>query len=245
MIIMGYTWWTKTPVTVLNAVLMVATLAVTFSLRSELPRWWALLQMLFPFAVLVALALAFPPWWYLLAFALSTLLFWSTFRTQVPYYPSTKKVWKTVETLLPTYNTRRIIDIGCGLGGLAVYLQKRNSLWQLTGIEIAPLPWLLCTLRTLRTTLKPTWLLGDYHKLDFANYDTVFAYLSPAAMTDLWQKVHTEMSKGSYLLSFEFPVPSVTPSQIIEVGHKNLYVYILPGALPDEIALVPKKLTIV
>jgi predicted O-methyltransferase YrrM len=50
---------------------------------------------------------------------------------------------------------------------------------------------------------------GDYGRLDFADYDVVFAYLSPAAMPALWSKARAEMRPGTLLLSYEFPIPGV------------------------------------
>jgi predicted O-methyltransferase YrrM len=55
------------------------------------------------------------------------------------------------------------------------------------------------------------FIRGDYDRLDFASYDVVFAYLSPAAMPALWQKANVEMRKGSLLLSYEFDIPGVEP----------------------------------
>ena len=68
---------------------------------------------------------------------------------------------------------------------------------------------------------------GDYEHLDFANYDAVFAYLSPAAMSALWRKAQREMRPGSMLLSYEFLITEKAPDlSIVPIGRgPALYVW--------------------
>jgi hypothetical protein len=69
------------------------------------------------------------------------------------------------------------------------------------------------------------FLRGDYGTLDFGQYDVVFAYLSPAAMSQLWHQAHTQMQPGSLLLSCEFAVDGVMPDLSVrpEQGGPALY----------------------
>ena len=57
--------------------------------------------------------------------------------------------------------------------------------------------------------------MGDYQKINFADFDVIFAYLSPAAMPGLWDKVSKEMHPSSLLISHEFDIPDVKPSEIL------------------------------
>jgi len=72
-----------------------------------------------------------------------------------------------------------------------------------------PLPWLFSCARAYLNKKPGRFLRSNYHKIDLADYDVVFAYLSPAAMPDLWAKAHAEKRPGSLLLSYEFPIPGV------------------------------------
>jgi len=69
--------------------------------------------------------------------------------------------------------------------------------------------------------------LSDYQQLNFAEYDIIFAYLSPAAMPSLWDKAKQEQSNNQLLISLEFPVPGITPAQVISGDHQSpdLYIY--------------------
>lgn len=180
-----------------------------------LARWWLAIQFAFPLALLGAGQLAIPPAVFLGLFLFLLLLYWSTFRTQVPYYPSGRKAWDAVAALLPQGRALQVIDIGSGLGGLVLDLQRRRPDARITGIELAPLPWLASRLRARLTRSPARFVRGDYESLDFGHFDAVFAYLSPAAMSALWRKAAREMRPGSMLLSYEFVITERAPSRIV------------------------------
>lgn len=200
---------------ILAAALAQGAIAAVLSFRRKLASWWLVIQFLFPVVLVLALSLQLPPSLFLGAFLVFLLLYWSTFRTQVPFYPSRPSTWQAVEGLLPDDGNIRFIDIGSGLGGLSLYLARRHPAGKFTGIEIAPLPWLVSSLRARMTSNPARFERGDYRLLNFADYDVVFAYLSPVAMPGLWEKAHAEMRAGSLLLSYEFPIPGAPASVVI------------------------------
>ncbi len=219
------------PVTYLSAALVQGTLAALITWKMGLAPWWRPIQFLFPVAVLAALALHLPSWLFLLLFLLLLGLYWSTFRTQVPYYPSNPAVWDAVRQLLAADKPLKLIDIGSGLGGLVMYLARQRPAARCTGIELAPFPFIYSWLRAKLIRSPARFKLGDYERLDFAEYDMVFAYLSPAAMGALWRKAAAEMRPGSMLLSYEFIVDPETagrqPDHTIRTteGGAALYVW--------------------
>jgi hypothetical protein len=200
-------------------------IAALLSYRFGLARWWLPIQFLFPVAALLVNALHLPPVIFLCGFVFFLLLFWSTFRTQVPYYPSRASTWQAVDALLPPDAPLRIIDIGSGFGGFVLSMARRRPQASLAGIEIAPLPWLVSRLRALGGGGRARFILGDYTRLDFAEYDVVFAYLSPAAMTALWNKARAEMRPGSLLLSYEFPIEGAVPDIEVNASNKGTILY--------------------
>lgn len=209
----------------LRAALLQGAIAAALSRLRGLAWWWLPIQFFFPVALVLLLALHLPPWIFLTLFLVLLPLYWTTFRTQVPFFPSRPATWKAVLRLLPTGRSVRFIDIGSGFGGLAMHLAAAGRDNSVVGIEVAPLPWVVSVLRARIVESRARFLRGDYGRLDFSNYDVVFAYLSPAAMPALWQKARTEMSQGSLLLSYEFPVPDVEPDIVVEVddGGPSLY----------------------
>jgi SAM-dependent methyltransferase len=196
------------------AALLQGVAAASMSRLFRMAPWWLLIQFLFPVALLMLHALHLPSWIYLASFLVLLCLYWTTFRTQVPYYPSTRLVWDEVNALLPHGQAIRFIDIGRGFGGLVMHLSQLRSDGEFVGIEVAPMPWLVSRIRARTSGCRADFVRGDYQSIDFAGFDVVFAYLSPAAMPDLWDKARAEMRHGALLLSYEFPIPGVEPNVI-------------------------------
>lgn len=192
----------------------------------QLASWWLLIQCLFPLALLGADALAIPSWLFLATFVVLLAVFWSTFRTQVPYWASGPRVWRAVAELLPNGRSVRVIDIGSGLGGFTLDLARRRPDATLTGVELAPLPWLVSWLRAKLTTNRARFIRADYESFDFADFDVVFCYLSPAAMPALYAKCLAEMKTGSKLMSYEFIIAQRQPDHVIPITQNGPSLYV-------------------
>jgi hypothetical protein len=160
------------------------------------------------------------------------LVFWNTYRTQVPLYLSSNQVWKALENFLPQPKldkSFRFIDIGSGLGGVLTHLASNRSDGDYSGVESAPLPflwsWLRIRLGSYRQCRVHWGNLWDYN---LGHYDVVFAYLSPAPMERLWYKAQAEMRPGTLLISSTFTVPGHKPFETVQVDdlhHSTLLVW--------------------
>jgi energy-coupling factor transporter transmembrane protein EcfT len=199
------------PLSLAGAGLLQGVIAAALSAWRRLAPWWLAIQLLFPLALLAGVSLRLPPWLFLAGFLILLLVYWSTFRTQVPYYPSGKRAWDAVAGVLPQDRPLYVIDIGSGLGGLVLDLAQRRPESTFVGIELAPLPWLASALRARLAGSSARFVRGDYDGLDLGHYDAVFAYLSPAAMDGLWRKACAEMRPGALLLSYEFDIGAKAP----------------------------------
>jgi hypothetical protein len=202
-------------------------LATLIAWRIGLPWWWLPIQLLFAPAIVAALFLSIAPEWFLGAFGVLTLVYWSTYRTRVPLYLSGQPVWRALEALLPAHAGAKVMDLGSGLGGPLSYLAHGRADAVFGGIEAAPLPFALSWLRALgRDNLN--FHFGSFWQRKLDDCDLVFAYLSPAAMPRLWDKVRKEMRPGSVFVSVEFEVPGVPPHEIISTGgsaRERLYLW--------------------
>jgi hypothetical protein len=205
---------------ILAAALLQGACAAGFSRMLRLASWWLAIQFIFPLALLIGLTLHLPSVIYLLAFLFSLALFWTTFRSQVPFYPSGVIAWRAVGGLLPTSHPIRFVDIGSGFGGLVLYLARQRTDSKFVGIEVAPLPWIVSRLRARLGRSAATFRRGNYEQVDLGDFDVVFAYLSPAAMPALWSKACKEMRPGTLLLSYEFDIPGVQ-SHITNISTPN------------------------
>jgi len=184
-----------------------------------LARWWLPIQLLFAPAVVLMLNLHIPSEFFLAAFIVMLVVYWSTFRSQVPLYLSSERVWKTLEELLPpavAHKKFTFMDIGSGIGGVLSYLAKVRPDGEFFGVENAPLPYLLSRFRIQLANHPNCHVRWDsLWSCDLAPYDVVFAYLSPVPMEQLWHKVKKEMHPGSIFVSNSFAVPQHPPQYSI------------------------------
>lgn len=224
--VVGCAWTFPEFSTGLAAVLQ-GVLAAALARGVRQPRWWILIHLLFPTLLLLALAARLPSGLWGAAFMGLLLVYWSTWRTRVPLFLSGQDAWSAVERLLPTHPAR-VIDIGSGLGGLVLHLAARRPDCVVSGIEIAPLPWLFSCVRARVTGSPVRFLRGDYHRLNLSNVDVVFAYLSPAAMPRLWEHLSSQLKPGALLLSYEFPIVGLAPDLTIACGRRTLYGWHMP-----------------
>jgi SAM-dependent methyltransferase len=192
----------------------------------RLRAWWFVLNLVFPPAVYCTQSLALDPDWFLVAFLLLVLLFWSTYRSQVPLYLSSREACERLSELLPKTAGVRTLDLGSGFGGVLAWLGRHRPDCRFDGVELAPLPALLAWLRTRRMR-NCTAVRGDFWQRDLAGYDVVYAFLSPAAMPDLWRKARVEMKPGSLLVSNSFPIHGVEPHAVVPLsGHGSRALYL-------------------
>ncbi|HWU85452.1 MAG TPA: class I SAM-dependent methyltransferase, partial [Rhodocyclaceae bacterium] len=113
-----------------------------------------------------------------------------------------------------------VLDLGCGDGHLLQRLAAARPDCRYTGIEHAPLPWLLAKLRHLRRP-NVTIRYGNFWQLDLDAFDVVYAFLSPAPMPALADKVAAGMAPGKLLISNSFLVPGCVPDQVVAVDDRR------------------------
>lgn len=222
--LLNWQWQITSPIG--GLVTLQASLALLFTWAFQMRTWWRYIQFCFPIALFLMSGVNLSSHVYLFGFILTLTWYWSTYKTQVPFYPSLPRVWREIEQLLPKNRSCKVIDIGSGIGDLAMYLAKARPDSSFAGIEIAPLPWLLSRCRAYLKRSQVNFQRGDYETLNFAEFDVVIAYLSPAAMPALWQKASQEMKQGSMLISLEFSIPDISPSKILTIKNSREHLYI-------------------
>jgi SAM-dependent methyltransferase len=195
----------------------------------RLPPWWLPINAAFVPAALGLHSLAVSPAWFLAAFAVLLFVFWNTFRTRVPLYLSSARACERLAQMVPAEATARILDLGCGFGGVMLALRHLRPQLRIIGVELAPLPSWLAKIR-LRRDANSTVHRRDFWNEDFSGYDVVYAFLSPAPMERLWDKVQAQMRPGTLFVSNSFIVPGVAPDLTLPVTSGSaLYVWRIRG----------------
>jgi len=207
--------------------LAVGSLAALLGRATKLEGWWMPILVAFPAAVLALTSLSLAPGWYLGLFLLLWLVYWSSFSTRVPLYLSGPKVRAALLARLPQAGPPaasppaaplRFIDLGCGLGGLALALARARPDARFRGVELAPLPAAIGLLRAHRAGLANLQLArASLWDQPLGDYDVVYCFLSPVPMPAVWEKARREMKAGSLFVSNSFTVPGFPPDEVIEV----------------------------
>lgn len=211
----------------LQTTLAIGGVAFAFACWTHQAWWWRGIHLVFAPLAWIVSRLAIDPGWFLLAFAVLLLVYRGALGGQVPLYFSNPQTATTLAALTAERTGMRFIDLGAGIGSLLAPLARLRPDAHLTGVENAPATWLAGRLRTARLD-NCDWRWGDFWQTDFAGFDVVYAFLSPAPMAALWEKARREMSPGSLLVSNSFAVPGREPDRVVEVGDRRqtrLYCY--------------------
>ncbi|MDB5800141.1 MAG: methyltransferase type 12 [Rhodocyclales bacterium] len=205
-------------------------MAAFFAAGLRSARWWTAIHLAFMPCVVLASGSGLPAWIYLVAFALFALVYWSSFRTQVPLFLSNKLTVHRLTAWLPDNQPLKVLDIGSGTGSLVQRMARLRPDWRIYGIETAPAPYWLS--RRLCRDLPNTQLTrGDFWQSSLREFDVVYAFLSPVPMPALWAKALREMRPGCWLVSNSFEIARTTPASIVSVGDKRgtrLFCYRIP-----------------
>jgi hypothetical protein len=199
--------------------LMQGATAALWSRVLRQPYWWLPIHFLFLPAVIALLTLQLPSWLYLLIVLLLALVFWGTVKGDVPLFLSSSAVADALTSIVDRENAGMFADLGAGVGSVAVPLARRLSI-KVDAWERAPLPWLITAWRCRKlpnADVKRESLWG----CDLDRYDVVFAFLSPAVMSELGEKIRREMRPGSLFVSSSFPIPDWRPESVVQIDDRR------------------------
>lgn len=178
------------------------------------PYWWAPIHLLFLPAAITLLALQLPSWLYLLIVLVLALVFWGTIKGDVPLFLSSAAVADALAAIVKRENAGAFADLGAGVGSVVVPLAQHRTML-VDAWERAPLPWLITVWRC-RKLPNANAKRDSLWNCDLARYDVVFAFLSPAIMEELGEKVRREMYPGSLFVSSSFPIPDWQPESVVQ-----------------------------
>lgn len=200
--------------------------AALWSVVLRQPYWWFPIHLLFLPIAIAMLTLQLPSWLYLSAVLLLALVFWGTVKGDVPLFLSSNAVADAVAAIVEREHAGVFADLGAGIGSVAAPLAQQPAV-KVDAWERAPLPWLITAWRC-RKLPNAAVKRASFWDCNLARYDVVFAFLSPAVMAELGEKVRREMRPGSLFISSSFPIPAWQPESVVRIEDRRgtkLYCY--------------------
>ena len=160
-----------------------------------------------------------PPTWVFPLIALVLAGFYiNGVREKVPLYLSNSMTEQTLADLFRKMGGGTFIDLGCGLGGVVDRIAREVTDAHVTGVETAPLSYLAAWLRITGLGRRNAEIrYQSIWNADVSDADIVYAFLSPAPMARLYEKLSTEMKPGALFISNSFAVPDREPDSVIQV----------------------------
>jgi hypothetical protein len=198
----------------LDVALMQGIMAAFFGLLLRQAWWWMIIHVLFFPLIVWFLLLQWGAWTYLLVSSVFILVFWRTITGNVPVFFSSQAVVQAVAELVEEKDIMHFAELGAGIGTVAKPLADNYPLLKVHAFENAPLLWLVNVWRS-RKMFNLHAFRHCFWQVNLANYDLVFAYLSPSVMSKLGAKVRTEMRVGSLFVSSSFPVQNWEADTVI------------------------------
>jgi len=222
-------FWGFSSFSPLFVVLTIGCLAATLGYAWGLSSWWLAINLLFVPGLFLAYSIStIKPWWFLALFATLLVVYWGVFHSRVPLYLTGAKALQALHRLLPVGKAFHFVDLGAGTGRVLSYLVSVRPDGVYTGMESAPLPFLVG--RYMAAKGGDRWSLrwGNLWGTDLAPFDVIYAYLSPAPMPRLLLKLKAEMKPGAVFISNTFVLPGILPSETVELSDlhgSTLYLY--------------------
>jgi SAM-dependent methyltransferase len=179
--------------------------------------WQVLIVIATPAMVLVPIYQP-PTWIFPIVFLGLAGFYINGVREQVPLYLSNRKTQKVLADLVPPETNVTFIDLGCGLGDIVTHIARARPQARVIGVETAPLSFLIAWIRAKMFARANAQIrFQSIWDTDVSNADVVYAFLSPAPMARLNEKLRTEMKPGSRFISNSFAVPGSAPDEIVAV----------------------------
>jgi hypothetical protein len=219
--------FTSVKLTILNFVLLQGILcALICQFVFKLPRWFFVISFLFPLCVNLALTyLHVSAGIYGGIFIVLALIFSHTLKERVPLYLTNNTTHAGLKKIIQDKKAKKVLDLGSGLGGVVRALSSAEV--ESNGVESAPLLWFVSSFWSKLTHRGKIFRKNIWHT-DFHDYDVIYAFLSPAIMEKLFQKVKDEMKPGSLFISNSFVVPGVKAHEVVILDdgrETKLYIY--------------------
>lgn len=123
---------------------------------------------------------------------------------------------------------KKIYELGCGSAKFLSALEQKFPEATLVGIEYSFLPWLIARCRLAAAGSKIKLVKKNIFKINLADADLIYCYLSIKTMKELALKFKQECKPGTQIISYIFSLPDLLPTKTIELeDNTRVHYYVI------------------
>jgi len=221
--IVALRWLKMSP---LLAVVLAASLAISFSLRAS-TRWRRIfIAWGFPMSLGASgLVGTVPPWVWLLPLTMLAACYPITAWRDAPLFPTPDGALEGLGRLVPLPDGAHIVDAGCGVGDGLNELRREYPAAKFFGLEWSWPLRMVCGWRAGFAKVRR----ADIWAADWSGYDMVYLFQRPESMPRAADKAARELRPGAWLASLEFAVPDLAAKQVLRCPDgRSVWLYQVP-----------------
>lgn len=146
-----------------------------------------------------------------------------------PWWPTPSAELPRILECLALEPRHAFCDLGAGDGRMVLWAHRASGA-TCTGIELAPLPWLVGTLRLSFAGPCARMIRGDVFRTDLSSYDVLYVWGTDyfSATPRFGRYVRDTLKPGARLVSYQHPIPGLQPARTASGGQRPIYVYEFP-----------------
>ena len=150
-------------------------------------------------------------------------------RLDVPYVPTPQDVVDRMLDMAKLTKDDFHIDLGSGDGRIAVTSAKRGA--RSIGVDLNPVRIAEANENAKKAgvTDRVTFIEGNLFEQDISKANVLTMYLLQGVNLQLRPKILSTLQPGSRVVSHAFSMNEWEPDQHVNVGGRNLYLWIVPG----------------
>jgi SAM-dependent methyltransferase len=136
------------------------------------------------------------------------------------WQPAPRKAIESAFRLARLNKKDVLYDLGAGDGRVIIAAAKAGA--KAVGIEIDPIRWLICKLRSA-STKNARAIFGNIYNIPLNDATVVFIYLRNWSIERLKDKFMTELRKGTRIVTYHWPIENWKP--VAQDKENDIYIY--------------------
>jgi SAM-dependent methyltransferase len=143
-----------------------------------------------------------------------------------PWVPTWKRDMDRIATLLDVKAGESFVELGCGNARVCRHIKKQQPEAAVTGVELSFLQFAIGWLQNKFSRSDVQMKLGNVFHHDLSKYNTLYIFLMPETYKKIKPKLESELSKGTRVVTYVWPIKGWEPTKIDELeGAPQLYLY--------------------